>query len=178
MIENVSTQLTVFHCFAHCLLPGRAFASLYVLLFLEKEAEIGGRVKLNSGELKWVHCWSLIKGSFLHLFSTILSKQHFICLKPLLMRQNEPRRFFETLRIHVSAWNTESNHYWGRYPILAHLSQCVRCIINSYFKGHLLNYWMGWEFTKLGINGLYMALFILYFQIVSIHCISKSHRLK
>ena len=29
--------------YAHCLLPGRAFASLYVLLFLEKEAEIGGR---------------------------------------------------------------------------------------------------------------------------------------
>ena len=28
--------------YAHCLLPGRAFASLYVLLFLEKEAEIGG----------------------------------------------------------------------------------------------------------------------------------------
>ena len=45
MIENVSTQLTVFHCFAHCLLPGRAFASLYDLLFLEKEAEIGGRAK-------------------------------------------------------------------------------------------------------------------------------------
>ena len=43
MIENVSTQLIVFHCFAHCLLPGRAFASLYALLFLEKEAEIGGR---------------------------------------------------------------------------------------------------------------------------------------
>ena len=46
MIENVSTQLTVFHCFARCLLPGRAFASLYVLLFLEKEAEIGGRALL------------------------------------------------------------------------------------------------------------------------------------
>ena len=30
--------------YAHCLLPGRAFASLYVLLFLEKEAEIGGCV--------------------------------------------------------------------------------------------------------------------------------------
>ena len=30
--------------YAHCLLAGRAFASLYVLLFLEKEAEIGGRV--------------------------------------------------------------------------------------------------------------------------------------
>ena len=29
--------------YAHCLLSGRAFASLYVLLFLEKEAEIGGR---------------------------------------------------------------------------------------------------------------------------------------
>ena len=43
MIENVSTQLNVFHCFAHCLLPGWAFASIYVLLFLEKEAEIGGR---------------------------------------------------------------------------------------------------------------------------------------
>ena len=28
--------------YAHCLLPGRAFASLYVLLFLE-EAVIGGR---------------------------------------------------------------------------------------------------------------------------------------
>ena len=48
MIENVSTQLTVFHCFAHCLLPGRAFASLYALLFLEKEAEIGGRDTLTS----------------------------------------------------------------------------------------------------------------------------------
>ena len=47
MIENVSTQLTVFHCFAHCLLPGRAFASLYALLFLEKEAEIGGRVEVE-----------------------------------------------------------------------------------------------------------------------------------
>ena len=47
MIENVSTQLTVFHCFAHCLLPGRAFASLYALLFLEKEAEIGGREDIN-----------------------------------------------------------------------------------------------------------------------------------
>ena len=46
MIENVSTQLTLFHCFAHCLLPGRAFASLYALLFLEKEAEIGGRVNI------------------------------------------------------------------------------------------------------------------------------------
>ena len=46
MIENVSTQLTCSIVYAHCLLPGRAFASLYVLLFLEKEAVIGGRVKL------------------------------------------------------------------------------------------------------------------------------------
>ena len=53
MIENVSTQLTVFHCFAHCLLPGRAFASLYVLLFLEKEAEIGGRVD-NKAETEFL----------------------------------------------------------------------------------------------------------------------------
>ena len=32
--------------YAHCLLPGRAFASLYVLLFLE-EAVIGGREYIN-----------------------------------------------------------------------------------------------------------------------------------
>ena len=32
--------------YAHCLLSGRAFASLYVLLFLEKEAEIGGRANV------------------------------------------------------------------------------------------------------------------------------------
>ena len=35
-------NLPCFIVYAHCLLPGRAFASLYVLLFLEKEAEIGG----------------------------------------------------------------------------------------------------------------------------------------
>ena len=65
MIENVSTQLTVFHCFAHCLLPGRAFASLYALLFLEKEAEIGGRDvgvynkynRKNSGNFAWNQTW-------------------------------------------------------------------------------------------------------------------------
>ena len=34
--------------YAHCLLPGRAFASLYVLLFLEKEAETGGRERENN----------------------------------------------------------------------------------------------------------------------------------
>ena len=38
--------------YAHCLLPGRAFASLYVLLFLEKEAEIGGRDLSKSTYLK------------------------------------------------------------------------------------------------------------------------------
>ena len=32
--------------YAHCLLPRRAFASLYVLFFLEKEAEIGGCVNI------------------------------------------------------------------------------------------------------------------------------------
>ena len=37
--------------YAHCLLPGRAFASLYVLLFLEKEAEIGGRDKVKPQKL-------------------------------------------------------------------------------------------------------------------------------
>ena len=64
MIENVSTQLTVFHCFAHCLLPGRAFASLYALLFLEKEAEIGGR---DHGMLKIYQIRALIVGQFVSI---------------------------------------------------------------------------------------------------------------
>ena len=42
--------------YAHCLLPGRAFASLYVLLFLEKEAEIGGRV-MQTGLFSQVVVW-------------------------------------------------------------------------------------------------------------------------
>ena len=63
MIENVSTQLTVFHCFAHCLLPGRAFASLYALLFLEKEAEIGGRVSVAHQEGVQVHVVKFIGGN-------------------------------------------------------------------------------------------------------------------
>ena len=41
--------------YAHCLLPGRAFASLYVLLFLEKEAEIGGRVNVAQAKSNEVH---------------------------------------------------------------------------------------------------------------------------
>ena len=67
----------------------------------------------------------------------------------------------------------------GGSPILAHLSQCVRCIINSYFKGHLLNYCMDgmgvyqtWQ--KWSLYGPLQ----FFFQIVSVHCISKSHRLK
>ena len=32
-----------------------------------------------------IHGWSLIKDSFLHLFSTILSKQYFGCLKTVSM---------------------------------------------------------------------------------------------
>ena len=60
----------------------------------------------------------------------------------------------------------------GGSPILAHLSQCVRCIINSYFKEHLLNYWMGWEFTKLGRNGLYIRVGS-HVVSVRIHCTEK-----
>ena len=41
--------------YAHCLLPGRAFASLYVLLFLEKEAEIGGRDKVSQHNYHNIH---------------------------------------------------------------------------------------------------------------------------
>ena len=75
MIENVSTQLTVFHCFAHCLLPGRAFASLYALLFLEKEAEIGGRVKA----CRLGHPHYEIK--FIDFFASDLIKTAFIAQK-------------------------------------------------------------------------------------------------
>ena len=71
MIENVSTQLTVFHCFAHCLLPGRAFASLYALLFLEKEAEIGGRV--SRMEKQTVFAGKKLVSPKFHLLKTILS---------------------------------------------------------------------------------------------------------
>ena len=63
MIENVSTQLTVFHCFAHCLLPGRAFASLYALLFLEKEAEIGGRVIMKERYMFYIKSYQGIQNS-------------------------------------------------------------------------------------------------------------------
>ena len=62
MIENVSTQLTVFHCFAHCLLPRRAFASLYALLFLEKEAEIGGRASVNCSFRKSIFTTNTFQG--------------------------------------------------------------------------------------------------------------------
>ena len=78
MIENVSTQLTVFHCFAHCLLPGRAFASLYVLLFLEKEAEIGGRdivqIDYNLRYVTYTHVnvYSIIRKTMLLLYFTCL----------------------------------------------------------------------------------------------------------
>ena len=67
MIENVSTQLTVFHCFAHCLLPGRAFASLYALLFLEKEAEIGGRVVVALAQFS----------SYFHIETKMTKKWHY-----------------------------------------------------------------------------------------------------
>ena len=68
MIENVSTQLTVFHCFAHCLLPGRAFASLYALLFLEKEAEIGGRVEATGADPGVLDNPNLQRGSSCKLY--------------------------------------------------------------------------------------------------------------
>ena len=48
--------------YAHCLLPGRAFASLYVLLFLEKEAEIGGR---DTGTIQFDHYYTSWECEFL-----------------------------------------------------------------------------------------------------------------
>ena len=84
MIENVSTQLTVFHCFAHCLLPGRAFASLYVLLFLEKEAEIGGRAGIQ--QVAKVACISRHQKFRLvnHIILTII----FVCIPFIISELN------------------------------------------------------------------------------------------
>ena len=86
MIENVSTQLTVFHCFAHCLLPGRAFASLYALLFLEKEAEIGGRVSctvkripnLQITSFLCVLYFAIATCSYSYIFEEILKRDRVI----------------------------------------------------------------------------------------------------
>ena len=90
MIENVSTQLTVFHCFAHCLLPGRAFASLYALLFLEKEAEIGGRelaaCKISS---HWPHCVVSLSKTHLSLLCTRVG------IKPGFYHKAQPNGFYD-----------------------------------------------------------------------------------
>ena len=43
--------------YAHCLLPGRAFASLYVQLFLEKEAVIGGRAIMREKSVPRIAVW-------------------------------------------------------------------------------------------------------------------------
>ena len=76
MIENVSTQLTVFHCFAHCLLPGWAFASLYALLFLGKEAEIGGRVG-EQGKMAFISGEQRKKGQILRATETKLGNREY-----------------------------------------------------------------------------------------------------
>ena len=60
--------------YAHCLLPGRAFASLYVLLFLEKEAEIGGRVNGKEEALPIRRIFSLVD---------MFTKAKFSCLQKL-----------------------------------------------------------------------------------------------
>ena len=100
MIENVSTQLTVFHCFAHCLLPGMAFASLYALLFLEKEAEIGGRALINREAKCLIHnCIpERLFFSFLFLFylnndsqCSGITKRHNIIALNLKKKKNEKR---------------------------------------------------------------------------------------
>ena len=58
-------------------------------------------------------------------------------------------------------------------PFLAQLSQCVRCVINNYLKildvMGVYQTWQKWS--------LYGPLYF-FFQIVSVHCISKSHRLR
>ena len=57
--------------YAHCLLPGRAFASLYVLLFLEKEAEIGGRYLNKNSAKSLVFFWCFFVCCFVFYFIKI-----------------------------------------------------------------------------------------------------------
>ena len=59
--------------YAHCLLPGRAFASLYVLLFLE-EAEIGGRAQ-EVHLLGFAGCMNLLLFSSAEMFKNPLGQQ-------------------------------------------------------------------------------------------------------
>ena len=96
MIENVSTQLTVFHCFAHCLLPGRAFASLYALLFLEKEAEIGGR-EIGTGKFCMLFCRLLL------FTSTFVKKNSWILFR-FEMKILKRYRTFMTIQC-ITCWD-------------------------------------------------------------------------
>ena len=86
--------------YAHCLLPGRAFASLYVLLFLEKEAEIGGRGLGPSFQKMTSHF--LLHGS---LWPTTLEKKS----EALGVQKSDRIRFWMLFMPPKELWEAYSN---------------------------------------------------------------------
>ena len=70
--------------YAHCLLPGRAFASLYVLHYLEKEAEIGGRAVYKA---LFSVCKKLNFFSIGNVNISFCDSYHFVSIVELLLQQ-------------------------------------------------------------------------------------------
>ena len=116
--------------YAHCLLPWRAFASLYVLLFLGKEAEIGGRV------LQTVKSKTQMKCSIMHvngdLGSGVTDDEYFngdcgpnslrILQRPVIMKvviwEPSGPRMWLTLR------QVEGKTEVMRFPTIWHFDKC------------------------------------------------------
>ena len=84
--------------YAHCLLPGRAFASLYVLLFLEKEAEIGGRedsdlsIRVSSSEVYTLVFYLAIVTKVLRHCPSSLARQYNV--KSVLDKSSVPKQIY------------------------------------------------------------------------------------
>ena len=118
--------------YAHCLLLVRAFASLYVLLFLEKEAVIGGRAigKRMLVVMLLLHYWvsmaNLAKNRFAYQSQRILAKfMHILSLQRMsFMRDvstmylwrlhDECARYCYTPRIKIIQHSITSDPLWIR----------------------------------------------------------------
>ena len=98
--------------YAHCLLPGRAFASLYVLLFLEKEAEIGGRdcALIENKKINYSRCSKTSNtGSYHHMGKILITS----CLQKGIDKQCRPRSdcFFRSSPIRVFPVCSSDKHF-------------------------------------------------------------------
>ena len=114
--------------YAHCLLPGRAFASLYVLLFLEKEAEIGGR------EYRRVE-HALAKTT---LFSGFLSTMLLTFLSfSLFLMQQTPRAI--VVKCDGSVYDVDVDNQINRFSLhIFSSSQMIGKIAYYFLKRHCL----------------------------------------